>query len=517
MKRDTKTRRLKKLLRFAELHDILVAVWAIRGIGLGQADAAKRFMNFPSQLIDAQIGSEHFIAPWILETLINEALFYDNFDGGRRQLDLKNFNSFALLYNLMHEIENAESLMDIPDGGITRAIPRIGWRQFAWQDTFLKDRKIYRAWRLYTVADAAAHFEKKRGISPERATAISFFLFTKLLSHPAVIAQDESSTWGITKEETEIVLSFISRPAAAAKGYARRLRFRRGEAAYKPSILRETPMISLQSNGIKTYYCPLPDLCIQRLTDGLYQDVVDNQSAMQKIAYEFENYSCDILSHYMSGHFHVLREVLYGPKGQQILTPDLRLVDDDNSLQIVIECKRRLLPHKISSSADPTQNYPELYDDFVKGVQQIWRYISRVRRNIADETWVVDRNAVGLVLTLHPWMLMSGEVVRWIKQRARDTLKPEWSVTADDMIPVSFSDTDDIEVSLTRLPKDQVQSALLRHAEEDRVGYSFRHVAEDFYVEAEKITPFDYDTKITEHIAWWGDMRALAAEALSRG
>lgn len=516
VQRDTHTRRLRKLLRYTDIRELLVAVWAIRAVGLGQADSARRFMNFPEYLIDAKIGSEHFIAPWTLETLTNEGLFHPNFDRAGRKRDPANFNNFATLYNSMQGLENAESLMDIPDGKISRALPRLGWRQFEWQETFFRDRKIYRAWRLYTVPEAAAYFEEKRGIGPNRATAIGFLLFTKLLSNPEITAKEEPTGWGITKEETETVLSFISRPLAISKNRAKQLRSKRGEVAYKPSVLRETPMVSLWSSGAKRYFCPLPDLCIQRLTDGLYQDLVENQLVMQKVASEFENYSYDILSHYAHGHYDVLREVEYGRKGQKVLTPDLRLTEYNTSLKVIIECKRRLLPYKIASSVDPTQHFPELYDDFVKGVQQIWRYVSKVRRNIADKNWKLDDKAVGLVLTLHPWMLMSGEAVSWIKGKARDTLKPEWQVAAVDMIPVSFSHTDDIEVSLTRLPIKQLQSALLRHAEEDRVGYSFRHVAEEFYYDSVEIAPFDYSRKTGELVAWWAEMRASMAVAASR-
>ena len=497
-----------KIFRLTEVRDLLVSVWAIRVIALNQADAAQRFMRLPRELIGAEIGSQHYVAPWILETLTNEGFVHTGYNVGRKKIDLTQFNNFSAVYNVMNELENAESLMDIPEGGISRALPRLGWRQFEWQETFFKERKIYRSWRLYTVPEAATYFEQKHRIRPDRATAVGFLLFSEFLSNPAIDAKVGSSDWEISEDEIATVLSFISNPVAAVKNRTRQLRSKRGEAAYKPSVLRETPLISMRYGGRKKYYSPLPDLCLQRLCDGLYQDVVDNQSVMQKVAAEFENYSFDIFTHYCGSHFQVFSEAEYGPKGQRVLTPDLRIADAKKTLRVIIECKRRLLPYKIVSSVNPTRQYPNLYEDFVKGVQQIWRYASKVRRGIADDNWTIDDNTVGLVLTLHPWMLLSGEAVQWIKERARSTLKAEWQVTEIDLIPVSFTHSDDLEVSMFRLPIAQLPSALARHAREDRIGYSFRHVAEDFYSDIVEILPFDYDTKIVEHVKWWGDMRA---------
>jgi len=400
--------RLAKLLAGATLREILILVWSLDVIRSNNSKRQKYArLRYPKAAFGAQPGDEYFLAPWTLETLVNEALTHPSLSlKAKRRLNTREWGAAAELYNTLNNLENAESLDDIPELGMIDSISRIGWRQFGWQTGYWTRNRFFRAWSLYVFPEANHFFLKKHGISVERFCYTGFAVASQLVRNPAVSQDSSMSRIGIQDYERDAFFKLTALPNREARKRAKDLRKGKGQIAYKPSALRAYPLVTFNREGMRQAYCALPDLLYLRFSDGLFYDLVSNDDLRRHFGERFEKYTIQICRHYFKEPFSVLEEVSYGSKSKRIATPDVRIVQN-GKLRVVIECKSRKLPYKVLSSPKPYQDNEAAYQDIVKGIVQVWRYAAHTRTGFSKENLTLASDCVGVVLTLEPWLQMS--------------------------------------------------------------------------------------------------------------
>lgn len=495
--------KLKKCLKRTRLRDLLIQVWSVENLRRGTPEVASRFLRFPRDAVSANPGTPYFIAPWTLETLINEALVNQSASPNtRRYLDTSRWESFARLYNLVNDIENSESLDDIPDSGIVDAVPRIGWRQFGWQTGYQSSQRYFRAWWLYNFSEASEFFQESYGITVERFGFVGFAVASQLISHPAVKIDAKLHEIGIKEEERDAFFKLVSLGETEAKKEARAQRRGRGQIAYKPSLLRAWPMIEVGGEA----FCPLPELLHLRVSDGIFYNLVGSDDLRRIIAERFEAYVAEVTQHYMPG-FRILKETQYGPRSRSRATPDLRITTNKNEICAIIECKARRIPFKVMSSPDPYIEHEDIYTELVKGVIQVWRYVSDLRTGSADDDWPFNEGVVGVVLMLEPWLQMHAGTIRKILDAAAVDRGKYPDIAEEDQIPIAFVAVDDWEYSIRQTDADGFIRALSLHATADKAGYLLDSSVQEIKAEhGPSVGDYDYRAGIARVTDWWADL-----------
>jgi len=501
--------RLRKMLGRSRIRDLLIMIWSANSLREGRGAQVGGRLSFPNDAVAAEPGSEKFIAPWTLETLVNEALVSSTQRNDRQKIiDTRSWATFTAFYNLINAIEDAESLDDIKEGEIIDALPRIAWRQFSWQRGFVASDRFYRAWYLYNFAEANEHMILSHGISVERFCYVGFAIASQLINFPAVRLDTTVSTVGIKDEERDAFFALASVPLAKARKLAALIRGQSGQIAYKPSLLRTYPLLTINSGDQLEAFCPLPPLLHLRYTDGLFYDLVSNDNVRRIVSQRFEAYVCDITGHYFNTNFQVLGETEYGPPARRRATPDIRLIDNDEKVHAIVECKARRLPFRVLAAAKPIETNPDAFSDIIKGVIQIWRYASDLRRKVTGESFHLSNRATGVVLTLDPWVEMYPNVIAQIIQEARKSCTGVPEIETCDQIPISFITIDDWEYCLRNIDAPGFLGSLEAHARPERAGYMLSFsVAELDYV-SDAVEPFDYRSKLSNLVPWWGDLSA---------
>lgn len=480
-------------------------VWAVDALRLGESESVRGHLLFPEEAVGSKPGDKHFVAPWSLETLVNEALVHPSAKlKSKRLLNTRLWEAFATLYNTLNEIENSESLDDISESGLLDAMPRIAWRQFGWQSGYRDAQKMFRAWWLYNFPEANEYFLREHGVSVERFCYVGFAIAAQLLRFPAVRPTASLLDVGISDSERDAFFGLVLNPSAMARNRACKERAGRGPIAYKPSVLRRTPMIAISDgNGLEAF-CPLPELLYLRFTDGLFYDLVGDDNLKRIIGERFESFVMEVTGHYLGGVCRLVPEGKYGPKGKRRATPDIRVVNDFDELRVVIECKSRRIPYKVRSSPNPFVENNEVYDDLVKGVVQIWRYMADVRREKADCNYTISADIVGVVLMLEPWLQMHAETIREIRERAISHCQKQPEIEAVDQIEIAFVAMDDWEYSIQKIGAREFLSALNRHASPKKHGYLLNSSIEELKQEDEpSIARYDYYGGISRLVSWW--------------
>lgn len=334
---------------------------------------------------------------------------------------------------------------------------------------------------------------------------VGFYLFTQLhhapWSRPVAIEK-----LGIDVPLVERALPLFSMDVEGMRRETRTLIDRlQGRAAqrvaYLPSALRRFPII--RDPRTETYMSPLPQLIMFRMTAGLYYDIASGpQKLMTEANDRFEAYTRKLVGAYFP-RFEVHPSQAYGTRKFPLNSPDV-LIQDGDSIVAVIECKATKLTYDAQFADDPMQAAKNAYTQLIKGVAQLWRFFSQVRRGIYRGP-PVSPTARAMLLTMDSWMEVAGGMRRDAVVAARVLVEGEPEVTEEDMRPVVFCSMQDLADVMIVSNEDRFLSTLDSAVVPAYGGWNFREVHRDSAgPQNEKAFPFD----VAELAPSWKLLRA---------
>ncbi|HEX8215173.1 MAG TPA: hypothetical protein VF582_06840, partial [Allosphingosinicella sp.] len=175
---------------------------------------------------------------------------------------------------------------------------------------------------IYGQGVCAEYFREAHGVTIPEMTMMGFALMAAFLEHPTYDRRGDLAMIGLTPETRERVLSLITAPLAQVRALAGKIRAGGAETAYRPSVLRQFPCISV-GHGRRYLLAPLPQLIIARVTSGLFYDVVRGGGPVREdYGRRFETYALRYLDAALP-ELRVIPEWRYGPRGSAVDTPDL--------------------------------------------------------------------------------------------------------------------------------------------------------------------------------------------------
>ncbi len=200
-------------------------------------------------------------------------------------------------------------------------------------------------------------------------------------------------------------------------------------------------------------------------------------SVWADVGRRFEAYCLRFLDAMLDAYA-VAGERRYGRKGYTCDTPDV-LVSSPRGVELVVECKAKRMAIDARLSGDPVGDAAVGYGEIAKGVFQVWRFFSHVRRGLYEDPVAPD--FLGMVLTADPWLVMGQMLhpeVMAIANRLADEKDPE--IDASDRRRVPIVMIDDLEYILQHSTADVLFSRL-RALTEDPTGWewSLVHQLED--------------------------------------
>ena len=280
------------------------------------------------------------IFPWELETLTNELLttpkhtFY-------RTIDCRSWNVASELIKQLRALENAEYGARRGELSVLIEMGRIGARQFPWQRGYFGVPQLYRNAFIYGQVECAAYLKESLGLTAFDMTLLGFSLLSVFYPEPAIRPATDLQLihqLGLDRHTLSLALERIACPLTELRCKAAVQRNVDVPIAYKPSILRQNPCVLIGPRA-RTMIAPLPDLIMERVTNGLFYDVIGGGGAVrEEIGRRFEEYCVTLLR----GMLAVARfepESNYRTHLGPIATPDILMFNSTNEIQLTIECK----------------------------------------------------------------------------------------------------------------------------------------------------------------------------------
>lgn len=402
---------------------------------------------------------------WLLEDLSNEFLTTPRRQvraGRQRLLNCRTFRTVAALYNEMKRLQDAEAAMQIArDRDVLAVMPKYAHRQFEWQHGFANRPGFYRSAFIFGQGRARDYFVREYGITPADFMLFGMAAWAAFTERSAIRPEGfVLAEAGISREIVDAGLALAAADILAIRHRATSDRRGTAETAYKRSALRRSPIVSFADGALTR--APLPSLIIDRVTNGLYLDLVAGPSELRtEMGRLFEEYCLALVSRTCGPG--VRGSFSYGTRSRPFATPDI-LVDHDGALEIVVECKATRMSFDARFADNRAAAVDRGYGELAKGIGQIWRFASHIRRGLVTQP--VSGSPVGCVLTLDPWLRMTAGEADVLFTRAQAWAREfEPGIETVDQWPIAFVHVEDLEQLVQQTDTNGVL-AVLRHAAE---------------------------------------------------
>lgn len=457
--------------------------------------------DFPREGVGAELPSRYYIPPWTLETLVNELLATPKAKGfeagGTRIVRHDRFEVLKMLSAMVIALENKEDGLYLAGHDIFTEMGRIAQRQFPWQRGLATAPILYRSMLLFGTGAAAEEFQRVAGLPVDAFAKVGAWLAGALQRRDWERRDTNLADVGITPVQREAALALLSIPLAEARAKARRVRAGRRHTAYRPSILRDHPVIAFGAGGARLR-SPIPDLITPRFTSGLYMDVIGGGGAVwTEIGERFERYCRDYLTEMMPTHT-VDGEFDYGPKKARSRSPDI-LVSQGGEIVMIGECKAKRMSFEARFADEPYDSAERGYDELAKGVFQIWRFASHVRRGMVPGRRLAEQ-WLATVITVDPWLSMARNEERRVIERANEMADEAGDIEAEDRRPVPVCPIEDIEYVLQHGDAKTLLEALSEVSAGEKQGWilSMAHTAR-----LGERRPYPFRDRIADILPWW--------------
>jgi hypothetical protein len=517
------TYHLNQLLKmFARANDaaFLQMIWAADALQSGREPVAKPYFSTypPEAAAESSIKTPFGIHRWELETLIVQLFLVPKKlprEQGNLMLDCSKFESIRQTINRLRALENVESARYLSgDFTIWGEMHRIAQRQFHWQRGYFNTPQVYRYAYLYARGKCADYFKQAYGFEITDLIFTGFGLFAAYLNGPWVPRKTSVPEIGLTDEIVQRAFPMMScsrdQAQIATAALVAQAQGAHGSpipTALLPSILRKTPLIYI--NDPNRLISPIPETILLRVTAGLYYDLFPGgQDIINDANARFEQYCVDLINAMME-RFEVSGAYRYGPKGAQFDSPDV-LIKDRGKLAIVAECKATKLTYLAQFAEDPFEAAKKQYAQLAKGVFQLWRFFSHVRRNLVVEELAADCHAV--VFTLDAFMQMSRDPQNKVFAEANALADEDGNIMPEDRKPVVICPVHDLESILSRSTEDSLLASLTASNEEKYKGWMLREIHRDTGASQQFGKPKLYPFDMRDVLPWWSRFDELNDE-----
>lgn len=393
---------LRDILFYTQPDSFYEMIWSADKLSQGEESSQICFSDYPKDFVAAQPGSQYYIAEWMLENLVNEYFLCNSGWVTKGLLPVKSvdhskWSSFVGIHNLSRKVSDKQTFIDYEPTSILESMPRLARNQFEWQRGFTNAAYISRNLFLYSDEEFFTYFYEIHQVRLDDFILCLFAVFSQATSSPHVRYKPIIDFLPTGRDSTRRALDLVSqeqrmlhRKAAATYGEESLFDHRR-------SFLRDYPAIRL---GVDHLVVPIPRLLVRRMTSGLYYDFVKRDSLKRKMGIAFERY-VELLLNASFDYANVFRETKFsrGPQGD---TADFMVISRVRDAALIVECKARRVPLRVSVAASPSRA-KEAYTDIAKGIYQVWKSARRWVAGEVDGWGRVPRDMLGIVITLEPW------------------------------------------------------------------------------------------------------------------
>ena len=346
---------------------------------------------------------------WELHILCREILLHANGDSDA----LSTLNGLVKYIHHIRDLTRSISERTINSGdSALKALFPLAHQQVRWQYS-LDEARIFRTFYIYNDPGLAEIFKRVTGTSISDMSAMSLTISGIAKNELVINTNQDYSAILTNKEARDTFFKMTTKTINDIRNDISEKQKYDESWAYTWNPLEAWPLINIDIRGNSEIWCPLPELLLRRVTEGVFYDLVDSGEKQfgDKFGRAFERYVGKVLSEiFNSEKYKVCGEQLYQVSGQTKHGVDW--IVSDGSGNIFIECKARRLTREAKENSDGDAIKRAL-ENLANAVVQLYRNIDDVISRRSGWCW----NSLPIypfVITYEDWYLLTPHVVKYL-------------------------------------------------------------------------------------------------------
>lgn len=451
--------------------------------GLGATYWYMQYLQFRTRLPDqlstpkTRLGASKIdagIFEFIVEILARELILNSQQFGG------KSLNTAPLAFKafgMIHKLEDARWGTYPPQSDdILIHLSRIAFKQVPWQAP-MTNGTIARYYMLYSHPLVAPMLEAEFGM-----TAVEFFQIVLLFAEEMMQRPTPSFAFLEAAEQSihgpvEALSDRLSRSATVLRELTLERQSYDVNWAYSFNPLRKYPLV--HAGNPRSTMCPAPPILIQRLTDGLYFDLIRADPRFgNAIGRAFEEYVGQVAQSISADHFNILPEACWG-------RPEKRSVDwiiSDKGACLFVECKFARLDIASQTEISPEPAFKSAIQRLATNVGQLYATLND-GLSVQYPHWQPDNRPIHPVLvTFHNWFVFGPFFYKNLDQFVADEFKKRGlNPTLLTHYPFAVCSIDEFEGLLAACREHGIDKVLIKkNAPDQRQGLMQGFLAEHY-------------------------------------
>jgi|GEM_PF-863893 len=399
---------LRNYIRKADLFLSLQAIWAhcnhqqLKNFELPKFITGEppKYRSAGSQEVVLQYG----LAPWELEIIARELLIHAPVIGGSKNFCIWDHLSGAV--NKLKSLENDIGGRYITVENVLNETKRISHRQFPWQQ-IPNLNKMIRYWKIYS--KLSSHFEGVFSVSFSHFYAITMSLFGTFTHQFALTYPPRVELGSINMDTLVLVLQLVSLDYLDIKQKLKSELSMFHDYVYAYNSLIGYPLIKIDF-GNKTYLtCPLPTLFLNRITDGVYYNLIDDRNInadkiKNDLGSAFQSYVGEYITATTESTLRLLPEQRYGSSHHRKDTVDWVAIDHNNDA-LFIECKSKRMTTLAKAELDDGGQLDNDLSLLAEAIKQAYERLLDYQNGMYPSLFVKTRRQFIVIATLEEWYL----------------------------------------------------------------------------------------------------------------
>jgi hypothetical protein len=399
-------------LRKMALQSALANIWRYQNLV-----AASALIKLPTGIS----GPVFEFYVWELHTLCREILL--NASGNEDTLSTP--NGLIKMINHIRRINQgiSERSLNSGDDGL-RVLHTLVHQQARWQ--YSRDEaRLFRAYHIYSDHELAPIFKQATDLSVRDMFLMAIAMAGAGTRQAGTNASQDYSAFGISQDARDRFFSMTGRTLADIRHRLEQLRRDDEGWEFTWNPLEATPFVNVDDNRTPMFWCPLPQLLLRRVTEGLFYDLAEGAKTFKikygnEYGHAFERYVGRVISEVLhADDFSITKEQPY-----KVGKADKHGADwivSDSTGNLFIECKTRRMKQGAKETSGG-ESLDKSLDELAEAVVQLYANIDDAVKG--KSTWVPNGLPLyPVVVTYEDWYLLTPQVVETLNEHVRSRLE----------------------------------------------------------------------------------------------
>jgi hypothetical protein len=412
------------------------------------------FLHYPA--LDEKQARSTGLVEWELDVLARETIGYSH-DVGRA---ITHYGDVATLINLIKRLEqNILRAYPHAQRDVIRELNRSSHRQFPWQRP-TNHPAIGRYFKVYSDPKVDDILRRTTGLSTIDLFRTGVGLTGHFLEKPVL----PIPTPAAIRVDPGKIDTFLRRFATTFQDLKTRVRDSASFGinwTHTSNPLRVWPLIAGKLESGPHYFCPIPSFLLQRLTSGIYYELIDDAEFANPFGASFQRYIGEVLARVNVGDppYRVFPEREYGPASKRKDTVDW--IVEDASANLFVEAKTKRLAVQAKTDLESSAALEDQLEIMAKYVVQVYKTLADALQGQYPEWKPNNLPTYLIVVTLEEWFPLGPVVHDILEQRVRALMSASGlSPSMIESMPYSIASSDDFEMAIHVMSKRGIQTVM---------------------------------------------------------